>query len=217
LTAEVLNAHPGRTRPLGSAPVFPFEELQGSDNSALGMQLFRDNCSGCHGSSGEGDGPASTLLSPPPVNFTEHLYRRDLLTEILWNGVYGASMPAWRDLSLEELAALANVVDSFSLVDGSDSSGTLVNAGQSVYEANCAECHGDAGDGNGFAAQNLPIPIMPTDFTRERLSEEAALRALREGIAGTSMAPWGDRLNAQEMTAAAHYVRALYQERIGDD
>ena len=61
------------------------------------------------------------------------------------------------------------------------------------------------------------FPIMPTDFTRERLSEAAALRALREGVAGTSMAPWGDRLNAQEMTAAVHYVRSLYQEQIGDD
>ena len=67
LTAEVLNAHPGRTRPLGLAPALPSGELQGSDNSGLGMQLFRDNCSGCHGDSGEGDGPASSLLSPPPV------------------------------------------------------------------------------------------------------------------------------------------------------
>jgi len=217
LTAEVLNAHPGRTRPLGLAPALPSGELQGSDNSGLGMQLFRDNCSGCHGDSGEGDGPASSLLSPPPVAFTEHRYRRDLLAEILWNGIHGASMPAWRDLPLEELAALADVVDSFSLVDAASTTSTLLAAGQSVYETNCAECHGDDGGGNGFAAQNLPIPIMPTDFTRERLSEAAALRALREGVAGTSMAPWGDRLNAQEMAAAVHYVRSLYREQIGDD
>ena len=52
---------------------------------------------------------------------------------------------------------------------------------------------------------------MPTDFTRELLSEEAALRALREGIAGTSMAPWGDRLNEAEMLASTQYIRSLFQ------
>nr|CCW77412.1 hypothetical protein [uncultured Gammaproteobacteria bacterium] len=52
---------------------------------------------------------------------------------------------------------------------------------------------------------------MPTDFTRELLSEDAALRALRRGVAGTSMAPWGDRLSEQAMGAVTAYVRSLFQ------
>lgn len=206
LNAETLNAHPARTRPRGSAPT-----LEDSAGSFSGEQLFLDNCSGCHGALGQGDGPAAKWLQPSPVNFTEHRYRRDLLADILWNGSQGTSMPAWRDLSNSELGALADVVDNFSQVDTVAGSAAQLNTGQQVYSTHCAECHGSNGDGNGFAAENLPIPIMPTDFIRERLSEEAALRALRQGISGTSMAPWTDRLSEREMSAAAQYVRSLYQ------
>lgn len=210
LNAEVLNAHPARTRPRGSAPT-----LTDAAGSLSGEQLFLDNCSGCHGSQGLGDGPAADWLQPPPVNFSEHRYRRDLLADILFNGVQGTSMPAWRDLSVAQLSALADVVESFSEVASTatdlQSAAAQSNSGQQVYSTHCAECHGDDGDGNGFAVDKLPIPIMPTDFVRERLSEEAALRALREGISGTSMAPWGDRLSEQEMSAAVQYVRSLYQ------
>lgn len=206
LNAEVLNAHPARTRPRGSAPT-----LADSASSVAGEQLFLDNCSGCHGTQGLGDGPASAWLQPAPANFAEHRYRRDLLADILWNGVYGTSMPAWRDLSNSQLSALAGVVDSFSEVDAITGSTAQLSAGQQVYSAHCAECHGDSGDGNGFAVDKLPIPVMPTDFIRERLSEEAAMRALREGVPGTSMAPWTDRLSEQEMSAAVQYVRSLYQ------
>lgn len=204
LNAEVLNAHPARTRPRGSAPA-----LADSASNVSGEELFLDNCSGCHGAQGLGDGPAAGWLQPPPANFAEHRYRRDLLADILWNGVHGTSMPAWRDLSIMQLSALADVVDGFSQVDGS--SVVQSSNGQQVYATHCAECHGDSGDGNGFAVDKLPIPVMPTDFIRERLSEEAAMRALREGVSGTSMAPWSDRLSEAEMSAAVQYVRSLYQ------
>ncbi|MEX0963132.1 MAG: cbb3-type cytochrome c oxidase subunit I [Pseudohongiellaceae bacterium] len=206
LNAEVLNAHPARTRPRGSAPT-----LADSASKVFGEQLFLANCSGCHGAQGRGDGPAAEWLQPAPVNFMEHRYRRDLLADILWNGVHGTSMPAWRDLSVAQLSALADVVDSFSQVDTAAGSAAQISTGQQVYSTHCAECHGDNGDGDGFAAENLPIPIMPTDFIRERLSKEAAMRALREGVSGTSMAPWTDRLSEQEMSAAVQYLSSLYQ------
>lgn len=206
LNAEVLNAHPAMTRPRGSAPALP-----ANGDPALGEQLWQDNCSGCHGTEGRGDGPAAAWLQPAPVNLSEHRYQRDLLADILYNGVHGSSMPAWRDLSPGQLAALAQVVDGFSEVEEAASNALQINQGQEVYLTHCAECHGDNGEGNGFAADSLPIPIMPTDFTRELLSEAAAMRALRQGVVGTSMAPWGDRLTEQEMNAATSYIRSLFR------
>ncbi len=206
LNADVLNAHPAMTRPRGNAPA-----LAADGDSALGAQLWQQNCSGCHGPEGRGDGPASAWLTPAPVNLSEHRYRRDLLTDILWNGVDGSSMPAWRELNAEQLAALAEVVDGFSEVTTATGSVAQINQGQQVFQTHCAECHGDNGEGDGFAADSLPIPIMPTDFTRELLSEEATLRTLREGVDGTSMAPWGDRLNETEIAAVSQYVRSLFQ------
>lgn len=211
LNASLLNAHPASTRPRGSAP-----SLLDAGSGGSGEQLFADNCSGCHGVQGQGDGPAAAWLQPPPVNFREHRYRRDLLADILFNGVHGTSMPAWRDLSIEQLSALADVVDGFSRVETAAYNAQATPAqmlnGQQVYATHCAECHGDSGDGNGFAVDKLPIPVQPTDFVRESLSEGAAMRALRQGVAGTSMAPWTDRLSEEEMSAVVHYVHSLYQE-----
>jgi high-affinity iron transporter len=81
-------------------------------------------------------------------------------------------------------------------------------AGRRVYDANCAQCHGPDGRGDGFAATELPM--APTDFTRQRASYEAALRVIRNGVDGSSMAPWTDRLTDDEIRAVAHTVRAFF-------
>ena len=86
----------------------------------------------------------------------------------------------------------------------------MLAVGARVYEANCIQCHGVNGDGRGTAVAELVV--APTDFRRQQASLAASLRALREGMLGTRMAPWTDRLNADEILAVAHYVRSLYQD-----
>lgn len=39
-----------------------------SENLKEGAELFRTNCSVCHGETGVGDGPGSKGLNPPPAN-----------------------------------------------------------------------------------------------------------------------------------------------------
>ena len=205
LDARQLNAHPARTRPRGNAP-----SLQAQTPAQEGRRLWAQNCKGCHGEDGTGDGPAAPWLQPAPVNLTEHEYRSDLLADILWNGVYGSSMPGWRDHTPAQLAALIQVVQGFSDIEPSQRAGNIV-LGAEVFQTHCSGCHGEAGNGNGSAVANLPIPIPPTDFTRERLSMEASLRILDQGVDGTTMAPWGARLSADEMHAVASYLQTLYQ------
>lgn len=207
LQSPILMAHPGQARRRGDAPSLP-----AASADAAGQSLWENHCAGCHGSTGQGDGPAATWLQPAPVDLTQHRYRPDLLADILWNGVYGASMPAWRDLAVEDLSRLVAVVRTFSTTDPTPGPAAAIAEGASVYQTHCAECHGERGQGDGFAAANLPIPIPPTDFTREQLSLSASLRVLRDGIPGTSMAPWGDRLSAAEMEAVSHYLRSLFTE-----
>lgn len=202
-----LNTHPARTRPRGAAPA-----LSRVPVSARGQQLWQDNCSSCHGVSGGGDGLAADWLQPPPVNLQQRQYRHDLLADILWNGVHGSSMPAWRDRSAEELADMAAVVRSFSEVAPQSAAVPILSAGAIVYRTHCVECHGENGNGDGFAVGNLPIPVPPTDFTRERLSLDESLRVLRSGVPGTSMAPWGDRLDDDEMRAVSFYLQSLYSD-----
>jgi mono/diheme cytochrome c family protein len=132
------------------------------------------------------------------------------LGDVLFNGVDGTAMPAWRDHPPENLAAVAEVVRGFSAtVPGAAPSTAELALGQQVYAGNCAQCHGDNGDGDGFAADELPI--APTDFRGQRPSMSASLNALTNGVEGTSMAPWTDRLDENELTAVVHYLRQFYQ------
>ena len=203
LDAPALNAHPGRSRPLGDAPA------PADSGSIDGGAVWQANCSGCHGVNGAGDGPAATWLEPAPTNLTAREYTTERLHDILWNGVEGTAMPAWRDLSAETRSALAETIGEFSAVPAvTPVSDNVVSAGGAIYATHCAECHGDAGDGNGFAAGELPV--RPTDFRGERPSLDESLRILREGVKGTSMAPWTDRLSDDEIVAVAHYVRQFF-------
>jgi cytochrome c oxidase cbb3-type subunit I/II len=211
LNAPELNAHPHRTRPFEGTP-----ELPEASNPVLASELWALNCSGCHGSQGKGDGPAAAWLVPKPINLSQHEYSSDLIADILWNGVHGSSMPAWRDLSPSQLAELAAQVSRFSEVETAIANSQILHSGQAVFMTHCAECHGDEGDGNGFAADSLPIPIRPSDFTRERLTHAESLRVLRSGVAGSAMAPWGDRLTSADMEAVSHYLRSLYKSPAGE-
>jgi len=203
--APELNAHPARTRPAGGAPV-----LISPGSVELGPELWRDHCAGCHGAGGQGDGPAARWLSPAPADLAVREYTLERLSDILWNGVPGTAMPAWRDQSLENLAALAEIVRRFTVpTDEAAPTALDLSRGAEVYTDNCAECHGETGDGNGFAAADFPVPA--TDFTGERPNLPEALRVLQSGVEGTSMAPWGDRLDGQALLEVAHYVRQFFE------
>jgi mono/diheme cytochrome c family protein len=120
-------------------------------------------------------------------------------------------MPGWRDQTPESLAALVETIRSFGPEsDVVQASAEQLSEGARVYSRNCAECHGDAGTGNGFAADQLPV--MPTDFTGERPTFNESQRVLRNGVPGTSMAPWTDLLNDAEIAAVSHFVRQFYQD-----
>lgn len=207
--APQLNANPARPRPRGTAPA-----LGRAAPIETGRRLWRDHCAGCHGAQGRGDGPAAGWLRPRPPDLAERDYSTARLADILWNGVRGTAMPAWRDHPPGDLAAVAAVVVSFAAAR-SDSAPTpeQLALGERIYAANCAECHGTNGAGNGFAADELPV--APTDFRGERPSIAASLSALRNGIEGTSMAPWPDRLDEAEMLAATHYLRQFFAGAAG--
>jgi mono/diheme cytochrome c family protein len=216
---EPLVAHPARARRGGVLPAelvrdfrAPVEEAR--DFREHGRALYDDRCASCHGANGDGEGPGAATLLPRPTSFIEHEYSERRLAYALWNGVAGSAMPAWRDHTVADLAALAAVVRGFSAPRASPAlPDTLAPIGQRVYETNCVQCHGAGGDGAGSAAAELPM--APTSFRDERPSLDASLRALREGVEGTPMAPWTSRLSTAEMLAVAQYVRGFFEPDAG--
>ena len=208
-----LSAHPAKSRRVHDAPVLPAPAAPDR-----GRRLYVDHCASCHGSLGEGNGPGAATLRPRPTNLVEHEYTDERLADVLWNGVWGTAMPAWRDWPLEDLAALRDVVQGFGIssqdpaaaaVPTDAAAETLGSLGARVYAANCVQCHGKTGAGDGSAAAELLMD--PTNFRRQRPSQEEGLRALQSGVEGTPMAPWTSRLSNVEMLAVAGYVRGFYE------
>lgn len=201
-----LNANPRKTRRKGQAPAL----FTGSE--PRGMELYAQNCASCHGPKGRGDGPGAVGLHPPPANLAEHYYRLDRLSFALSNGIDGAAMPAWRDFSLADRSALAQAVRSmYAPQPEPNIPKNILDLGARVYSANCAQCHGPNGAGDGTAVSELRI--VPPSFRNGRPTLGETLRVLRNGIDGTQMAPWGGvgsgRLSEAELSAVAYYVRTL--------
>lgn len=205
--AAALNVNPAKARRQGPVPRLPAEA-----DLALGQQLYLRNCASCHGTRGEADGPGALALHPRPANLAGHEYTVDRLSADMSDGVVGTAMPAWRDLPADDLAAIARVVQGFHVAQKEPTlPANIIELGTRVYTANCVQCHGERGGGDGSAVAELRIP--PADFRGSRPSIPESLRALRNGVEGTEMAPWTARLNEAELSAVAYYVRGFFQER----
>jgi copper transport protein len=86
-----------------------------------------------------------------------------------------------------------------------------IAAGQRLYAQRCVPCHGPAGHGDGPLAPGLRPP--PADLVQHvPLHADADLFAtIRDGIAGTAMAPFGDQMRAEEIWQTIHYLKTLGQ------
>ncbi|NIA26760.1 MAG: c-type cytochrome [Desulfobulbaceae bacterium] len=80
-------------------------------NIATGLSLFTEQCAGCHGLSGRGDGPAGVALDPSPTNFldVERARQRSLysLYSTISLGVQDTGMTSFSHLAEGERWALA--------------------------------------------------------------------------------------------------------------
>jgi high-affinity iron transporter len=83
--------------------------------------------------------------------------------------------------------------------------------GAAVYQASCAQCHGDLGRGDGRAAAGLnPAPSNLTDA--EQLRDASPLDFFRRatiGVAGTAMPAFEQTLSDEDRWAAANYATTL--------
>ena len=203
--SPALNASPSMTRVRGEIPKFAR-----SNDRGRGAQVYSRYCASCHGMRGEGDGPGGAGLHPRPANLTEREYAPARLSFSLWNGVGGTAMPAWRELTTADLSAVVEVVREFHGAEPEPAiPQAVLDLGARVYADRCAQCHGVTGAGDGSAANQFAI--APTNFRTQRPDLALSLRALRNGIEGTPMAPWSSELPEAELSAVAFYVRGFFE------
>lgn len=86
-----------------------------------GRELYTRQCSGCHGTTGDGNGPAAEYLNPPPRDYRLGRFkftstprgskpRREDLARIVRRGAKGTSMPSFRWIPQEDLDSLIDYV-----------------------------------------------------------------------------------------------------------
>jgi mono/diheme cytochrome c family protein len=97
-------------------------------------------------------------------------------------------------------------------------SAATIGTGKHLYEANCVQCHGAEGKGDGFGAPFL-VPT-PRDFTTGQFkfrttasgqlpTDEDLFRTISRGADGTGMPPWKYLLPDDERWALVDYVKTF--------
>lgn len=89
--------------------------------------------------------------------------------------------------------------------------------GRVFYMANCADCHGAKGDGEGKRAYFInPRPARFTsEMMRKRLNRPAIFLFTSQGKLGTEMPAWNKVLTEQEIANVAEYVFTAYIQPAG--
>ena len=99
-------------------PVDPESVVTASpDLLSRGKALFRQNCAACHGTTGQGEGPASAGLGSPPRNFAraegwKNGYQLTQIYKTLSEGIAGSAMAAYDFIRAKDRIALAHYVQS---------------------------------------------------------------------------------------------------------
>lgn len=107
--------------------VYVYTLSMGEDVLKSGQALYQENCSRCHGSTGQGDGPDAGSLSARPADFTSQAKMAEKSTSVLYETISKGSapdMPAFESageghaqLSEEQRWSLASYLRSLSFAN----------------------------------------------------------------------------------------------------
>jgi len=144
-------------------PDYPVRPPAPPEQVAHGEQLFRGNCSFCHGSDARGGETGPNLVRAQVVLTDQH---GELITPIVQNGIPARGMPKFA-LSVADIAAIAAWLHSQPLSDrGAPSNLDILvgNAKQGEAYFNgagrCTQCHSVTGDLAGIGGKYEPKTIQ---------------------------------------------------------
>ncbi|MDX9991517.1 MAG: c-type cytochrome [Anaerolineales bacterium] len=166
---------------------------------AKGAALYAEKCAPCHGPGGQGDGPQADMLSVEVPALAQPAVARRA-APAAWFGIVTQGnltnfMPGFASLSDPQRWDVVAYAHSLS------TSPAEVAAGQAVYEANCALCHGP----NGKSAPNADFTNLQWLASRS-LDDWAG--SVRQGLA-PEMPAFEGQLADADIYAALAYARTF--------
>ncbi len=212
-----------------------------------GKLVYEHTCAQCHGDDGHGDGIAASFFKPAPRDLTSATIKIRTtpsgalpsdadLKRVIRDGMPYTGMPAWPGLSDEELSNVVyyikTFVEVFADADANVPSIEIPSAprfsaesaqrGRELYDENkCADCHGQAGRGDGKSAPTLrddwDQPIRPADMTkrwtfRGGSTRQDIYRTFTTGLNGTPMPSYADLIGEEDRWHLVDYVYSLSRD-----
>lgn len=210
-----------------------------------GRQLYMEKCAQCHAASGDGQGIAAPYLKPRPRDFTAGIFKvrrtasgqlptDEDLRSIIRDGMPYTSMPAWDELSNQEITNLMYFIKTFNddfagpygtpeeveIPDPPAYSEASAKRGREVYiENQCHDCHGNRGRGDGPSAPTLTNDwgehIQPADMTKRwtfvgGTTRRDIYRTFTTGMDGTPMPSY--TIPEEDRWALVDYVYSLSRD-----
>jgi cytochrome c oxidase cbb3-type subunit 2 len=198
--------------------------------------VYLDHCAICHGPEGDGRGHAAPHFTTPPRDFTTGRYKvrstgsgqlptDDDLARAIVRGLPGTGMVPQDHLTADEVRAVIAFIKTLSprfagapppaplaLPPEPAPAPEALAHGRRVYEkAECRECHGRDGRGDGPSAKDLKI--KPTDLTKRPFkggsTPREIVRTVVTGFDGTPMPSYHLLLDDGELWDLARYVASL--------
>lgn len=148
---------------------------------------------------------------------TRHTIRRGLaILSLLTAGVFLAGCSSSRPAA--DAASLTPPFLDTPVAPRPAMTSATVEKGKQLYDANCVQCHGPEGKGDGYGAPFLVPP--PRDFTGGQFkfrttaggllpTDDDLFRTISRGANGTGMPPWKYLLNDEERWALVEYVKSF--------
>lgn len=212
------NATQDRVVNLGLAPLVPFTtepdpillakvaNLPDGATLQTAVTIFATNCVACHGADGLGSGIAPALNDPLVREKTP-----DELTRTVTFGNPGTLMAGWSNaLTTEEINAMVTLVLRWDEVPTGilpapnvpiPTTEESIALGSSLFTANCSRCHGPEGQGTQRA------PALNVKAFLTKTSDLAIQQIVTNGVPGTAMPVWGDRMTEAEIQGVIGFIR----------
>jgi mono/diheme cytochrome c family protein len=188
-------------QPVAASTVFPLLP----PDPAAGKVVFDSKCEPCHGATGLGDGSkAGNLPERPPLIGGSELALRSRPADwfaIVSEGNLEKFMPGFKS-SLDDHQRW----DVIAYVLTLSHTPADLETGKTLYDAQCAVCHGQNGQGDGSQAAGKSIPDWSKQDRLAKLSGQEIAAVIASGRG--SMPAFGT-LNQDERLALAVYVRQL--------
>jgi len=163
-----------------------------TDQQREGLRLFMDSCVTCHDRgkvTQEGDAWVPRSVSYPRNGYSHRSVRADAVSEASVFGKHDIK-PEIEGLTEQE------------------------KQGESLFQDNCAFCHGMAGTGKNWIGSFLePLPRDLTDPEQmSGMTPNRLTKAIEEGVINSKMPAWKSVLTPEQIAALVAYInRAFYR------